>query len=138
MRHLTAILLILVFLFNLFGSRLLLHYWELQEKANFQVNIHHQNTREDILEAKLKNRTSRDAFFSLINDFQKKSDSKQAPVSSVSFHFSAGDYIFQEFVDFPAVTLSKTIHHSKLKASPVISLYNTSPWQPPDVHGLSS
>jgi len=118
-------------MFNLFGYRALLHYWELREEANFQVNINRQNERNDIVEAKLKSRTSRDAFFSLINEFQKKSDDKQAPRSSFSFHFSAGDYIFQEFGDFPLATISKTVHFSKLKISPILSLYITSPWQPP-------
>ncbi|HEX5024492.1 MAG TPA: hypothetical protein VFV68_04435 [Agriterribacter sp.] len=138
MRHLTAILLILTFLFNLFGYRLLLPYWELKEQANLYVNIGQQNNGEDLVEMQLKNRSSRDAFFSLIDDLQNKSDDPQTPRSSFSFHFGAVDCIYQDFDNCLGVTPGKAIFYGNLTASSLISAYITSLWQPPDLHCLAS
>lgn len=54
MRRLTAISLILIFLFNLVGYRALLQYWEVQENTKLEVKLDQQQYNdEDLVEVKI-------------------------------------------------------------------------------------
>ena len=54
MRQLTAISLILIFLFNLAGYRALLQYWEVQENTKLEVRLDQQQYDErDLVEVKI-------------------------------------------------------------------------------------
>ncbi|HRP56934.1 hypothetical protein [Agriterribacter sp.] len=54
MRQLSAIFLILIFLFNLAGYRLLLQYWEVQENTKMEVRLDQQQYDEkDLVEVKI-------------------------------------------------------------------------------------
>lgn len=54
MRRLTAILLILLFLFNLGGYRALLQYWEVREASKMEVKLDRQQYDEkDLVEVKI-------------------------------------------------------------------------------------
>lgn len=189
MRRLSAIFLILIFLFNLTGYRLLLQYWEAQADTKMEVRLDHQQYDEkDLVQVKIpinlpyhsnwsdferydgeididgihykyvkrkifndslvllcipdkiktKLNTARDEFFSLVNDLQKDTGNAKSSHSSLSFLFSAGDYINQQPEDWAIASINNIISYCMVTgASPLLSTSVSSPWQPPDVQTLS-
>ena len=189
MRQLTAISLILIFLFNLAGCRVLLQYWEVQENTKLEVKLDRQQYNdEDLVEIKIpihlpyhnnwndferydgeididgvhykyvkrkicndslvllcipneiktKISTARDEFFSLVNDLQKDAGNAKSSHPSLSFQFSAGDYIGQQTEDWSIAAISNVISYcTVVSTSPLLSISISSPWQPPDLQTLS-
>ena len=189
MRQLSAIFLILIFLFNLTGYRLLLQYWEARENTKMEVKLDQQQYDEkDLVEVKIpihlpyhsnwndfekydgeididgvhykyvkrkifndslvllcipdkiktKINTARDEFFSLVNDLQKDTGNAKSSHPSVSFQFSAGDYIGQQAEDWAIAAISNVVSYCTVTgASPLLSISVSSPWQPPDVQTIS-